>query len=122
MSSLNRSEIMSRIRSKNTNPELLVRGILTLAGVDFQQHPPIYGSPDFRVGNHLIFVDGCFWHGCKQHCRMPKTNVDFWKEKITRNRRRDRHCTTYLKKLGYKVRRIWEHDLKLRCTFRWKEN
>lgn len=104
---------MSRIRSTNTNPELLVKSILKLSGVDFTFQPPMYGSPDFKVGNHLIFVDGCFWHGCKLHCRIPKTNSDFWRMKITKNKKRDVHCNAYLRELGYKVKRVWEHDLKM---------
>ena len=59
-----------------------------------------------------VFVDGCFWHGCPLHATQPKQNAQFWREKIARNRARDRLVTRTLRTLGWRVLRIWEHELK----------
>lgn len=71
-------------------------------------------KPDF-VFSRLrvaVFVDGCFWHGCPRHGTQPKTNVRFWRDKIARNRTRDRQVNRLLRKLGWRVVRVWEHELK----------
>lgn len=57
-----------------------------------------------------VFMDGCFWHGCSAHCRMPKRNRDYWEAKIGRNRERDARVTTALTEAGWKVVRVWEHE------------
>jgi DNA mismatch endonuclease (patch repair protein) len=73
----------------------------------------IYGRPDFASRKYklAIFIDGCFWHGCKEHFAMPRSNMDFWQEKITRNRNHDKKVTNILKREGWNVVRIWEHDV-----------
>lgn len=73
-----------------------------------------YGSPDFlfRKEKLAVFVDGCFWHGCKKHCIMPKSNQSYWNPKIERNKKRDRQVNIFYKKKGWKPLRIWEHDIK----------
>ena len=70
-------------------------------------------KPDFvfRRGKTAVFVDGCFWHGCPEHGTQPKTNAAFWRGKISANRVRDRPVTRTLRAKGWKVVRIWEHEL-----------
>lgn len=110
---LTRSEIMSRIRGKNTRPELLVRSRLRALGhAGYRTHYGKYKVDVAFVGRKVaIFVDGCFWHGCPEHFRMPKTNVDFWRTKIERNRKRAMNANNALKKEGWNVVRVWEHQL-----------
>jgi DNA mismatch endonuclease (patch repair protein) len=59
-----------------------------------------------------IFIDSCFWHGCKKHCRIPTANQEYWINKINRNKERDKEVNAYYKKRNRKIIRIWEHDLK----------
>jgi DNA mismatch endonuclease, patch repair protein len=72
---------------------------------------PLIGNPDFVFpkAKVVVFVDGCFWHGHPQKCRMPETNREYWERKIQRNVVRDRAVTRMLRKKGWKVLRIWEH-------------
>lgn len=109
-----RSEIMSRIKSKRTKPEMLIHGLLKGNRVRHKMWPRMYGNPDIflRDSNTAIFVNGCFWHGCKEHFRVPKSNSDFWREKINRNIKRQKESIRKLKKLGCTVRVVWEHSLK----------
>ena len=60
----------------------------------------------------FVFIDGCFWHGCPKHCRMPSSNVRYWKQKISGNRKRDERTSRHLKRDGWKVVSVWEHDVK----------
>jgi len=107
-----RSEIMSKIRSKNTQPELLLKSALT--GLRFRYQPKIKGKPDFASKKHMIaiFVDGCFWHGCPTHCRLPKSKQKYWYPKILKNIERDKVSTKVLQKEGWKVLRFWEHEIR----------
>ena len=102
-----RSEIMSRIRSKWTGPERKAHGILKGHKIRHKMHPRIFGHPDigFADGKTVLFIDGCFWHG-HAHCRIPDS--DFWRRKIAGNIIRDGSNRRKLKRMGYKVRRIWE--------------
>src|SRR6266700_1141377 len=105
---------MSRIRGKNTKPEIPLRSALHLRGLRFRIHrKELPGSPDivFSRQRIAVFVDGCFWHGCPAHGVQPKTNHKFWQEKIEGNRVRDKRNRTALKKQGWKVIRVWEHEL-----------
>ncbi|MEK6760903.1 MAG: very short patch repair endonuclease [Nanoarchaeota archaeon] len=106
-----RSEIMSKIRSKNSAIEKKVKKIL---GKDFVHQPKLYGRPDFANSKNKIavFVDSCFWHKCPKHQTMPKTNRKFWKNKLNKNALRDLEVSKNYLSSGWKVRRIWEHDLK----------
>ncbi|WP_373324387.1 very short patch repair endonuclease [Tepidiforma flava] len=110
-----RSEIMSRVRSKQcSSTELSVIADLTSSGLQFVLNPrDITGKPDIVIPSlkFAIFLDGCFWHGCDLHCRMPKTNSDYWKTKIATNKLRDSLVTTVLMINGWRVWRIWEHDI-----------
>ena len=103
---------MSRIRSKNTKSELILRKILM--GKYLRSYPNISGKPDFgnKKRKIAVFLDGCFWHKCPQHFIMPKSNKKYWSKKIENNILRDRNITKMLKKQGYKVIRIWEHKIK----------
>ena len=108
-----RSQIMSRIRSAGTLPELKIKKFAKVNGFSYQPKK-IYGKPDFanKKFKVLIFIDGCFWHGCKKHYIAPKSNVSFWKFKVDRNMRQDKKVTRKLRNEGWKVIRIWEHRLK----------
>jgi DNA mismatch endonuclease Vsr len=111
-----RSRVMSKIRGKhNKSTELSLKMGLVRAGVrGFLLHPStLPGRPDFYFPKErlAIFVDGCFWHGCKQCGHVPKTNSKFWALKIQRNIERDAKNLRLLRKQGVKVLRIWEHQL-----------
>jgi len=110
-----RSEIMRAVRSHgNKATELALVQIFRAHGINgWRRRSAVSGNPDFVFRNeHLaVFVDGCFWHGCSKHCRMPKGNGDYWKEKIASNNVRDRLVTRILRKAGWRVLRIWEHEL-----------
>ncbi len=112
-----RSRVMSAIRKRgNRSTELAFRLDLVRAGLKgwemHARHVP--GCPDFLFPRKrvAVFVDGCFWHGCPKCFRLPVGNRDYWSEKITSNRRRDRRNTRILKANGWRVVRIWEHVLK----------
>ena len=109
-----RSHNMSMIRSIKTKPELMLKRIMKLLGFSYQPKG-IIGKPDFANKKYkiAIFIDGCFWHRCPKHYIKPKTNIIFWKDKIRKNVKRDGAITKKLEKEGWKVIRIWEHDLKL---------
>ena len=111
-----RSEIMGRIRGKDTKPEILVRKKLHAAGFRFRLHrKDLPGRPDITLPKHktVIFVHGCFWHGhegCKAN-RIPKTNGEFWSAKIARNRELDADNRAALEALGWKVVVVWECEV-----------
>lgn len=112
-----RSRNMAAIKGKDTKPEMIVRKYLFSRGLRFRvQGRKLPGTPDivFPKYKTAIFVNGCFWHGhegCK-HFRLPKSNVEFWKEKIERNIARDVRNETELKALGWRVIRVWECEIK----------
>ncbi len=106
---------MARVRRSGTAPELLLRQALRRAGLRYQVGgSALPGSPDiaFRRLRLAVFVDGCFWHGCPRHGTVPKTNTSFWLAKIRRNRHRDRQADRSLKRLGWTVLHVWEHELR----------
>jgi DNA mismatch endonuclease (patch repair protein) len=108
---------MSRIRSKNTKPELIVRKFLFSNGYRYRLHSSkIPGNPDIVLPRYkaVIFVHGCFWHG-HQECRYsvsPKSNQDYWVPKINRNKQRDLCSSVRIRDLGWQVITIWECELK----------
>ncbi|MGE3779431.1 MAG: very short patch repair endonuclease [Pirellulaceae bacterium] len=108
-----RSHIMSRIKQRDSAIERQLRSAVWRAGLRYRKNVRIHGTPDlvFRSAKVLVFVDSCFWHGCRFHCRMPKSNVEFWKTKIMRNRRRDLRVTRFYRRRGWTVLRFWEHQL-----------
>jgi DNA mismatch endonuclease, patch repair protein len=113
-----RSEIMSRIRSTGTTPEArlwtMVREALGGRWRIDKNVRSLPGQPDVVVPSLrlAIFADGCFYHGCPEHGHVPKSNVDYWLPKLVRNRRRDGANRRALRKLGFAVWRLWEHELK----------
>ncbi len=109
-----RSRIMSSIRGKNTKPELIVRKILWSMGKRYRIHDSsVFGSPDIsnKSRNIAIFIDGCFWHGCGRCYKEPKSNTEFWREKITKNRDRRKVVKSRLKKDGMTILQFWEHEV-----------
>jgi len=106
-----RSYIMSRIRSKNTKPELIMKE--SLKGLYLRYQPKMLGNPDFASKKHklVVFVDGCYWHACPMCYNEPKSNKGYWVQKIKKNVDRDRKYTKKLKKAGWKVMRFWEHQV-----------
>lgn len=109
-----RSWVMSRIGGKNTQIERKMRQLLEDAEIQFKQHPDLYGNPDFLVGDRTaVFCDGDFWHGYT-YLKGKKPRTRFWKEKIERNMRRDSNVTRKLRRNGYSVIRLWEHDIEKR--------
>lgn len=110
-----RSEIMRAVKSKDTKLEIAFRKSLSAKGLRYLRNSGKYfGKPDiiFKKYKIAIFIDSCFWHGCKKHCRIPSTNKTYWIKKIKRNKDRDKKVNRYYQKLGWKLYRIWEHNLK----------
>lgn len=112
-----RSEIMRNVKGKHTKPEMIVRQYLHSKGFRFRIHDKkLPGRPDIKLPKFktVIFVNGCFWHG-HQNCKiyvMPKSNVGFWSDKITKNITRDQIIINNLKSLGWNVIIVWECSLK----------
>ena len=111
-----RSERMSRVRSKNTKPELLVRHIVHGMGYRYRLHRrDLPGRPDlvFPSRGKIIFVHGCFWHrhGTCKYTRWPKSKMEFWKPKLEHNSRRDKANQKALRGMGWKIMIIWECQL-----------
>ena len=108
-----RSEIMSRIKGKDTKPEKLVRSLLHRMGYRFRLHvATLPGKPDIVLVRHhkIVFVHGCFWHGHKK-CRkgsLPKSNSEFWSKKIANNIERDKLSCVNLRKDGWRILTVWE--------------
>ena len=110
-----RSEIMSRIKSKDSKIEVSFRKELWKQGFRYSKNSSKYfGKPDVVLLKHktVIFIDSCFWHGCKKHCRIPSVRKKYWIEKISRNKERDREVSKHYKKQKWKIFRVWEHDIK----------
>ena len=116
-----RSWNMSRIRGKNTKPELLVRRLLHARGYRYRLHGRagsirLPGSPDlvFAGRRKVIFVNGCFWHfhDCRVGQHAPKANADFWAAKRTRTRERDARQCRQLEDAGWEVLTVWECELR----------
>lgn len=103
---------MSRIRGKDTKPEILVRKYLFSQGLRYRKNDKkLPGHPDlvFPKYKTVVFINGCFWHG--HNCgkfRLPKTNVEFWQNKIENNKRRDKRIIEALESEGWRVIVIWE--------------
>ena len=110
-----RSQVMASVRSTGTRLEEGLANALTKARVGrFERNPTEpEGRPDFvfRTRKVAVFVDSCFWHGCRWHCRMPASNRRYWNAKILRNRERDKRVTARLRRQDWTVVRIWEHSL-----------
>lgn len=110
---LTRSQIMSRVKSKNSSAECALRSALHAKGLRFRLHRRIEGvAVDivFVSARVAVFVDGCFWHGCPRHATFPKSNTKYWLAKLAENRQRDQRQTAKLRRSGWRVIRVWEHD------------
>lgn len=103
---------MSKIRSSNTKPERLLKS--ALKGSYLRYQPKVYGKPDFasKVKKVAIFVDGCFWHKCPICYRQPQSNTGYWISKVEYNTHRDKKIVRILRKKGWKVCRVWEHEVR----------
>src|ERR1700720_1459708 len=114
--SASRSTSMSHIKGKNNAAtERVLRMALVRSGRrGWCLHSDLLGRPDFYFPTFrvAIFVDGCFWHGCKKCGHVPRTREMFWSAKLNRNRERDRRIVKELRRQGIRVLRIWEHQLK----------
>ncbi|HYE30803.1 MAG TPA: very short patch repair endonuclease [Methylomirabilota bacterium] len=111
-----RSRVMSRIRSNgNRSTELKLLKLLRGSGITgWRRNSKLFGRPDFVFPKErvAIFVDGCFWHGCKRCYRRPGTSQTYWDAKVERNRARDLAVVKALRGKEWKVLRVWEHELK----------
>ena len=111
-----RSKIMACVKSKgNKSTELKFIEILKARSISgWRRNQHVFGKPDFVFPKRKIavFIDGCFWHGCPKHCRLPATNVEYWMNKIQGNVKRGKQVNKELKKKGWIVIRVWEHELK----------
>lgn len=109
-----RRKIMSSIRGKNTKPELTIRKMLWASGKRYRIHDKtVFGIPDIssKKKKVAIFIDGCFWHGCKKCYKEPETNAEFWRKKISSNRSRRVTVLSILESEGWKVMQFWEHEI-----------
>lgn len=114
LSQANRRKNMKNIRSKNTKMELKIRSLLHKRGLRFRIHTKLIGKPDivFPSKRVVIFLDSCFFHKCHYHYIQPKSNLEYWKPKIARNKQRAKEVNNALRKQGWKVIRFWEHQVK----------
>jgi len=104
---------MSRIKSRDSKIETLFRKELWKRGFRYRKNSGKYfGKPDVVLKQHkvVIFIDSCFWHGCKKHCRIPTVRKSYWTQKIARNMQRDKEVSRHYKKRGWKIFRVWEHN------------
>jgi DNA mismatch endonuclease, patch repair protein len=109
-------------RSRDTSPELALRKLVHAAGLRYRVAakplPKMRRTADLVFGptKVAVFVDGCYWHGCPDHFVLPKTNPDYWREKIGRNIERDRETDARLEAEGWLVVRFWEHESAHQCA------
>jgi|SRR3989338_660054 len=106
-----RSQIMSKIKSRETKLELNFKELLV--GLRFRYQLKVIGRPDFasKKLKTAIFIDSCFWHKCPKHFRQPNSNKSYWKPKINGNVKRANEVNKLLKKEGWRVIRFWEHEV-----------
>nr|WP_079063126.1 very short patch repair endonuclease [Peterkaempfera griseoplana] len=107
---------MSRQTSRGTTQEMAVRRLLHARGLRYRVHVPVPGLPRrtsdiaFSGSKVVVFLDGCFWHGCPEHATQPKSNAEWWRAKLERNVTRDRETSEHLAAAGWAVLRFWEHE------------
>ncbi len=111
-----RSEIMARVRSSGNKAteKRLIKIFRENSIKGWRRNCLLPGKPDFVFPKEriVVFVDGCFWHACPIHGTIPKTNREFWEKKISRNSERDKEVNRQLSDKGWRVVRIWQHELK----------
>lgn len=108
---------MATIKNKDSKLEIDFRKNLWRKGFRYRKNVSSYfGKPDLVLKKYktVIFIDSCFWHGCKKHCKLPTTRKKWWAEKIENNKQRDKEVNRHYKALGWNVIRLWEHNLKRR--------
>ncbi|MGW0841491.1 very short patch repair endonuclease [Streptomyces sp. NPDC002787] len=107
---------MSRQASKDTAAELAVRRLLHAGGLRYRVEYPVPGMARRRIDvaftsvKLAVLIDGCFWHGCPEHATQPKSNAEWWRQKLDRNMARDAETTEHLVAAGWEVLRFWEHE------------
>lgn len=109
-----RSKIMSSIRGKNTLIEDMVAKELYNNQIRFSKNvKSLLGTPDIAIKKYkiVIFLDSCFWHCCPEHFKMPKTNKEYWQNKIAKNIQRDAKIMQYYKDNNWNILRVWEHEI-----------
>lgn len=115
-SSMASSRRLSQLQRRDTAPELAVRRLLHAAGYRYRVAFPVPGQRRRTIdiaftGDRLaIFIDGCFWHGCPSHGTSPRSNSEWWQQKLSANRARDRSTEALLADLGWSFLRFWEHE------------
>ena len=108
------SERMRNQKINDTKPEIEIAKATFKLGLRYRKNvliPEAKTTADLMLKKHnlIVFIDGCFWHGCPKHFKLPKTNTEWWDLKIQRNKKRDAQKTRILRKLGWNVIRLWEH-------------
>jgi DNA mismatch endonuclease, patch repair protein len=107
---------MSRFPRRDTAPEVGLRRLLHARGMRYRVNLPVPGLARrtidiaFPRAKVAVFVDGCYWHGCPQHGRLPRSNREWWAEKLRRNQARDAHTAEHLSSIGWLVLRLWAHE------------
>ncbi|REJ76047.1 MAG: very short patch repair endonuclease [Acidobacteria bacterium] len=116
VSQTERSRIMAQVKSKgNASTEAKIASLFRANKVTgWRRHLPLPGKPDFAFpkAKLAVFLDGCFWHGCPNCYRAPKSSKAYWKDKLSRNKARDKRVTEELEEKGWRVMRFWECELK----------
>src|ERR1035437_2923 len=116
-----RSEVMSRIRSRgNKDTEVALAKLLRHHRIiGWHRNQIIFGKPDFVFPKLkcVVFVDGCFWHGCPKHATKPKNNRNYWRRKLSANKKRDLLVNLTLRRADWQIVRIWECSLQKRPLF-----
>src|SRR3989442_427801 len=114
MSSEKRRGVMSRIRGRDTGPELTLRARLRGLGLSLSIYPRgVPGTPDIAIKKDRIavFVDGCFWHGCPRHYQAPVTRGEFWQQKLAQTRKRREEVRRSLHEAGWSMLELWECEI-----------
>ena len=109
-----RTKCMSNIRNKWTGQEKKIHSYLKSHKIKHKMHPNLEGSPDILLKDidTVLFLHGCFWHKCSKCYKEPKSNKEYWLPKIERNIKRDRNNAGLLRRHGFKVKKMWEHEIK----------
>ena len=111
-----RSDIMRLVKSKESSLEMKLRKWLWRQGVRYRKNnSSLYGKPDIsnKSKKIVIFIDSCYWPGCPDHLRMPKTHIDYWIRKIEKNKKRDKSISMYYANKQWRILRFWEHRIKV---------